>query len=335
MKVRAVAWLACLWALLASAAPAQAIPPSTERVVISGKEFTRLTSWARSNRLEAGWIKREETLLLHNDATRIVVSVDSCEARVNGVQVRLLYPVTARNGFLYFAQLDADRTLGPLLHSPKYPPGTRIKTVCLDAGHGGRDPGNLVGSRQEKKYTLLLAQELRQQLTRAGFKVTLTRSTDTFVDLPERPEKARRRGADILLSLHFNSAATAPATVQGAEVYCLTPAGAPSSNSQGEIGNASACSGNRWNDRNLLLAYHLQKSLVQNLGSEDRGVHRARFAVLREATMPAALVEAGFMSHPAEGRKIFDPAYRQKVARAITQGLLDYKRLVQRSPAKA
>ena len=78
----------------------------------------------------------------------------------------------------------------------------------------------------------------------------------------------------------------------------------------------------------MVLAYQLQKSLSRNLGTEDRGVHRARFVVLRDATMPSALVEAGFMSHPEEGRKIFSAEYRRQIARAIVEGLNAYRQSV-------
>jgi N-acetylmuramoyl-L-alanine amidase len=112
-------------------------------------------------------------------------------------------------------------------------------------------------------------------------------------------------------------------------VYCLTPAGASSTNARGEGASAGSFPGNRHNDQNLFLAFQMQKALTHNLAVEDRGVRRARFAVLRDAVMPAVLIEAGFMSHPAEGRKIFTAAYRQKMARAIVEGLLAYKRAVE------
>jgi len=73
----------------------------------------------------------------------------------------------------------------------------------------------------------------------------------------------------------------------------------------------------------------VQKALTRNLAVEDRGVRRARFAVLRDAVMPAVLIEAGFLSHPVEGRAILSAAYRQKIARAIVEGLLGYKRAVE------
>jgi len=122
----------------------------------------------------------------------------------------------------------------------------------------------------------LLAQELRTQLTHAGFKVTLTRSTDAFIELPTRPELAKRRSADLFVSLHFNASDTARNSVQGAEVYCLTPVGASSTNARGEGAGAGAFPGNRHNDLNLFLAYQVQKALTRNLAVEDRGVRRAR-----------------------------------------------------------
>jgi N-acetylmuramoyl-L-alanine amidase len=76
----------------------------------------------------------------------------------------------------------------------------------------------------------------------------------------------------------------------------------------------------------MLLAYEIQKALVTKVDVEDRGVKRARYAVLREAAMPAVLVEGGFMSHPAEGKNIFSAAYRKKMARAIADAILAYKK---------
>jgi N-acetylmuramoyl-L-alanine amidase len=302
---------------------------TVETARIGGKEYVRLTDWAKANDFEVRWIKKEESLQLVNRRAKIQLAVDSREAQINGVAVRLLFPTVYHEGRVYLAQLDVQSTLHPVLSPPKNRPGAIIKSVCLDPGHGGKDPGYHVGANQEKKYTLLLAQELRQQLKRAGLEVTLTRSTDTSVDLPERPELAKKRSADLFVSLHFNAAPSSASTVQGAEVYCLTPAGAPSSNAQGEGAGAGWFAGNRLNEKNMFLAYQVQKSLAKNLGAEDRGVHRARFAVLRDAVMPAVLIEGGFMSHPAEGRKIFDAAYRREMAKAIVEGLLAYKRAVE------
>ena len=83
------------------------------------------------------------------------------------------------------------------------------------------------------------------------------------------------------------------------------------------------------NDFNVFLAYQLQRSLVRTLGTEDRGLRRARFAVLRDAKMPAALVEAGFLSHPTEGRKITQAAYRKQMATAIVEAIKTFKAQVE------
>ncbi len=294
-----------------------------------GRAYMRIIDWAKAHSLDLRWLKQDETLQLTNRTSKLVLAVDSREARINGVAVWLLFPVVKHNGALCLAQLDVDTTLKPLLSPPKGRPGARIKTICLDPGHGGKDPGNRVGSNEEKQYTLLLAQELRTQLARIGLKVTLTRSTDTFIELPTRTELAKRRRADLFVSLHFNAAETGRSSVQGSEVYCLTPVGASSTNARGEGAGAGAFPGNRYNDQNLFLAFQMQRALTRNLAVEDRGVRRARFAVLRDAVMPAVLIEAGFMSHPAEGRKIFTAAYRQKMVRAIVEGLQAYKRAVE------
>lgn len=296
-----------------------------------GQEYVRLTEWAKAHGFDVHWLKPEETLELSKSSSRLLLAVDSRQAQINGVEVWLLCPLVAQNGTVWLAKLDADLTLRPLLSPPRNQLGLRVKTVCLDPGHGGKDPGNQLGSNQEKQYTLLLAQEVRKQLARAGLKVALTRSSDSFVELPERPWQAKRLKADLFVSLHFNAADNGRSSVQGSEVYCLTPAGAASTNARGEGAGAGSCLGNRHNDLNLFLAYQVQKALTRSLAVEDRGVRRARFAVLRDARMPAVLVEAGFMSHPTEGRKIFTSAYRQQVARAIVEGLLAYKRAVERA----
>lgn len=328
MILRVSCRLSLVLALLPGALCALAVVPAAESAYINGKAYLRLNDWAQANDLQVRWLKRDEKLELSNPATKLVLEVHSPEAALNGVAVRLLFPLASRNDGVYISKLDLQTTFQALLHPPRAHSRSRTACICLDPGHGGKDPGFRVGLNQEKKYTLLLAQELRDQLTRAGWKVFLTRNRDAFIELPDRPDFARRKKADLFLSLHFNAVVASSASVQGAEVYCLTPAGAPSTNAGGETGGAGWFSGNRFNDQNVFLAYQLQKALTRNLGIEDRGVHRARFAVLRDATMPAALIEAGFMSHPLEGKKIFTAEYRRQLAKAILDGVKSYCQVV-------
>lgn len=297
-----------------------------------GRACRPLAEWAEKEGLQWGWTKPNTELWATNRWARFQFTVDSRRVQCNGIAVWLSEPVVRTNGQACLAVLDLEKTLKPLLHAPRLPPGRKIRTICLDPGHGGRDPGNQAGKQQEKKYALLLAREVMAMLQAAGLKVFLTRSSDTFVDLARRPELAKRRGADLMVSLHFNSVAVQPA-VRGAEVYCLTPANASSTNAGGEGGDSGPLPGNLHNDQSLLFAYQVQKALAQGLGLEDRGVRRARFAVLRTAQMPAILVEAAFMSNPDELKRIMDPKLRKPTARAIADGILAGKRLLERGTA--
>ena len=316
-------------AFAASVVSSHSAAHQIETTRIAGKEYVRLTDWAKAHNVDVGWIKKEETLQLSTQRIKATLAIDSRECEINGIAVWLLFPTVYRDGRVYLSEVDLRTTILPVMDPPKNRPGAYIKSICLDPGHGGKDPGNCVGSNQEKKYVLLLSKELRDQLKRAGFKVSLTRSSDSFIELPTRPDIAKRAGADLFVSVHFNATGSSHNTVQGAEVYALTPAGAPSTNANGEGAGSGTCAGNRFNDKNMFLAYQLQKSITKGLGVEDRGVHRARFAVLRDAEMPAVLIEGGFMSHPSEGRKIFDASYRREMAKVIVNGLQAYKRQVE------
>jgi len=321
--------LLLLWACPALVVPTALAASKSQPVRIRGTDYIRLDNWAQEQGLKWRWLKRDESLLLTNATVRFQLHADSREVRVDGLQLWLLFPLTTRDGRLFISQLDVGYSLRPLLSPPRMPAGKKAKIICLDPGHGGKEPGYRVGSKREKDYTLTLAFELREQLRKAGFKVHLTRSTDRTVELSDRPAVAKRHKADLFVSLHFNATDGGRNDAKGSETYCYTPAGAPSTNAGGK-GSGGWAAGNKFNANNLVLACQIQKSLVRNLNVEDRGVRRARFAVLRDATMPAVLIEAGFLSHPAEGKKILNAAYRREMARAIVSGITNYKRIVER-----
>lgn len=297
----------------------------------AGRDYVSLREWARANNFSIRYQDRDKTLQLSNREAELVFNLDphsdGRRAAINGVEVWLAFPILPQGGAVLISETDLAQTIGPVLHPPSNPAGIKVRTICIDPGHGGKDPGFRVGGNEEQKYTLLLAQELRDQLKAAGFNVVLTRTSDAYIPLESRTDIARQRKADLFVSLHFNAVETQRTEVKGAQTYCCTPAGATSSNAGGE-GDTRWVEGNRTDEKNMLLAYQVQRSLARNLGVEDRGVKRARFQVLRESTMPAILIEGGFMSNPAEGRRIYDPAYRKQMARAIVQGILGYQRNV-------
>jgi N-acetylmuramoyl-L-alanine amidase len=293
--------------------------------------YVSLSEWARANVFTIHWLERDKIVQLDGHGAHLTFNLDARSdarrAQINGVQTWLAFPILYQNGRALISQIDLENTLGPVLSPPRNRPGVEIKTICIDPGHGGNDPGYQVGSNDEKKYTLLLAQEVRTQLKAAGFNAVLTRTTDVKIPLEDRTIIAKRNGADLFVSVHFNSTETGRNEAKGTEIFCLTPAGATSTNARGE-GDTRWVTGNRNDERNMLLAYQMQKSYSKSLNIEDRGVKRARFQILREATMPAILIEGGFMSHPAEGRKIYDSAYRKQMARAIVEGIQAYKKAV-------
>lgn len=325
--MKAVRVLILLWFVLSESIFSPSAQAALAHFNIAGRSYVRLDDWARGNGYEMRWGKASNAFVLSNRWGQMVFPKDSREANLGGINVCLSYPVVYRDGAAYISQVDLDTAFGPLLYTPKNRAGSKIKNIVIDPGHGGKDPGNIVGAQQEKKYTLLLAQELRDQLKAAGFNVSLTRVSDVFIPLPDRPNIARQRNADLLISVHWNELPHNP-SMKGAQIFCLTPGGASSSNA-GLGAGAPSSIGNRNNDKNLYLAYTLQKSLLRNLGVEDRGVRRARFWVLRDATMPAVLIEGGFMSNPTESRHIYDAGYRRQMARAITEGVLAYKKQVE------
>jgi len=316
----------CVAALMiASGAEARVPVTKLERVEFLGRDYVRLRDWARSNSFSFAWVAHGEVVRVNAGSVTLVFRADSRAVEVNGIKVWLSYPVAVRGANAYIALVDMQTSIEPVVFPRKN--SRLISVVALDPGHGGKDKGYHKGSVEEKKYTLLLARELRSQLERAGFSVVLTRDSDVRVALADRPAVAKRRGAHLFVSLHFNSTSVGSDTVRGAEVYCLTPPGGRSTSAR--VGVADTHPGSRFNDESVLLAFCIQRALVKEAGLEDRGVRRAQFEVLRAAAMPAVLVEAGFMSHPDEGAKIRDSAYRRELARAVTSGLIEYKRTVE------
>lgn len=252
---------------------------------------------------------------------RLVFYPDKRFAHFDGLRVNLCNPVLVRSGRSYLGQLDHANVLTPFLDS-----GTRLRhsvgTVVLDPGHGGRDQGTAGSRLLEKAVTLNLANRVAKILRTYGYKVEMTRTRDAAFSLDARSDFANRKGADLFVSIHVNSAQDR--TVRGVETFCMTPEGAASSNSGKP--EARRYPGNANNQRNFLLACSLQRSLLARTGTEDRGVKFARFAVLRGINCPGVLVEVGFLSNRGDEANLGNSAYLDKLARGIASGILNYHR---------
>ena len=220
-------------------------------------------------------------------------------------------------------ELDLRKNVLPLLTRPGALPARR-RTVVIDPGHGGENVGtrSVLPGLFEKDLTLDWAIRLEPLLERMGWEVVLTRRDDRDLSLPERVQVADRCGADLFLSLHFNSAF--PQTEQtGLETFCTTPVGLPSTLTRNyEDDVTRVFPNNTHDDDNLRYAVRLHRALLQSVGMADRSVRRARFmGVLRSQQRPAVLLEAGYLSNPEEARRASTPEYRQRLAEAVASAL--------------
>ncbi|MBR7121559.1 MAG: N-acetylmuramoyl-L-alanine amidase [Lentisphaeria bacterium] len=239
----------------------------------------------------------------------------------NGIRVELLNSMSFEGNLPWISTLDWFKTLRPLLY-PGTVPKHHVRRIMIDMGHGGNDSGARGAISQEKAITLKTGQQVARILRARGYQVDMTRTSDIQIPLDRIGPMQQRTNGDLFVSIHVNSAADKKVT--GIETYCLTPAGAASSNG-GKI-SQTIHDGNRNDPANFLLAWHIQNALLRRTGAIDRGIKRARFAVLKNIHAPGVLVEIGFISNQAEERKLNDPEYINKIALGIVEGIDSFAR---------
>ncbi|MGB4573700.1 MAG: N-acetylmuramoyl-L-alanine amidase, partial [Kiritimatiellia bacterium] len=257
-----------------------------------------------------------KNLFITGKYTHLQFAGDSRTAVVNGSRVWLHAPVTLIRGRWMLSDADAQFVIDPLVRPSAYLGARGTRTVVLDAGHGGKDPGAIGRSGiQEKDLTLDIALRVKAQLAAAGVRVVMTRDTDRFWELTDRPFLAARGGGDVFISIHMNS--TSSRSVQGIETY-VTPAEHYPPTAESKLtGKYPAVPNNQFNHSNTVLGNQLQRSMVNITRAEDRGLKRARFVVLRNSAMPAALIECGFLSNAQDEQRLSTPSYRQTLAQGI------------------
>ena len=271
-----------------------------------------------------------KTVVLNNGRNQLQLTLDSREAIVNGVRNWLCFPVIAQDGKFLVSRSDLAKTIEPQLRPQMLQHKGRVQTVVLDAGHGGFDKGALSSFGSEKQYALDVARLLRPLLQAKGFKVVMTRENDVFLPLELRARIANATRDSIFVSLHFN-ATNSNREATGFEIFSLTPRGAPSTADDAlAVSFVNMQAGNPVDAESFELSTVVYHSMVGHLMEYDRGIKRARFAVLRHTTIPAILIEGGFLTETGDSKRVADPAWRARFAQAICTGIENYRNLAEK-----
>ena len=171
--------------------------------------------------------------------------------------------------------------------------------IIIDPGHGGEDPGTIgIGGFQEKDLVLPISLDVAEILRKQEIDVIMTRDTDNFISLQGRTDMANDIDADLFVSIHANAINLSRPDVNGLETYYYK-------------------SGRR-------LAEVIHWSILNGVEIDNRGIRRARFYVLRHSTMPAVLVEVGFLTGAVDSSRLKDPDHRRRMAEAIARGIVEY-----------
>ncbi len=184
---------------------------------------------------------------------------------------------------------------------PRRPIKNGKLVVLIDPGHGGKDSGAIgIGGLQEKRVILPISQRVAQILQQNGIQVVMTRKSDYFVTLPGRVKIAERVNADVFVSIHANSAGRKRPDVNGLETY--------------------------YYDTGRSFASIVHRRILRTVKMRDRRIRKARFYVLRKSSMPAILVETGYLTGRNDVKNLRSKWFQNKMAEGIARGILDYLR---------
>ncbi|MFU1795393.1 N-acetylmuramoyl-L-alanine amidase [Paenibacillus azoreducens] len=222
-------------------------------------------------------------------------------------QVRIVIELNNINAVQYTPQFIQDKLIldlnfnGEISNTEPTPPNSGKKIVIIDPGHGGSDPGTTGYSQKyEKDFTLALSLKVQALLLKEPeIEVIMTRETDVYPTRTERVQLANKLKADVFVSIHGNSVPTSPQTT-GTETFFYQ----------------------RSSSKDLANVIH--KHLIEAIGLKDRGVKNGSLQVIRETTMPAVLLEIGFLSNPEEEALMLSDSFQDKAAQAIVDGIKEY-----------
>lgn len=322
--------------LIAAAVMALCLLPDWSRAAawkvqrLAGRDYLPVNQLARFYDLRAE--PRGDRVSLVSATKRLDFAKGSREARIDGVKHWMSFPVQYYAGQFYVSRMDLAKTIDPVMRPHRIPNLREVRTVVLDPGHGGHDRGAVNRYGSEKNFNFDLSKRIARHLREKGVRVVFTRESDRFIPLEARPALAARlekaNPGTIFVSIHFNAAAERRSAATGFEIFTLTPRGAPNSHDTFMTRrNFSDEPGHLTDHASQALATSIHHAMLGRVPMFDRGVKRARFAVLRRATVPAVLVEGGFMSNPRDAKLMADVEWRERLAESIALGIMEFVEL--------
>ena len=322
------------WPILAFAFAALALGPSIaiaaaewQVIKVNGHDYLSVDNISKFYELPAEVVPSGAKIQKETADRPLEFVSGSREAIIKGARSWLCFPVIEQDGKSLVTRTDVAKTIEPLVRPHRVPNVGNVQTVVLDAGHGGHDKGQVSRYGAEKDFALDVARKLRTILQAKGLKVIMTREGDYFVPLEVRAKIANSAPNSIFVSVHFNATNDDP-NATGFEIFSFTPRGAPSTSDT----NVNARSfnmqpGSSVDAQSVALSACIYHSLLGHLPEYDRGIKRARFAVLRLTKVPAVLIEGGFLTERGESKLISNKDWRAKLAGAIGIGIENYQAL--------
>src|ERR1043165_8111586 len=311
----------------ACVAVAQTLAGDWDVIKVSGHDYLTVENISRFYGLPAGVVSSGEKMRFETVENPLEIVSGSREAMINGARRWLSFPLIAQGGKYLVSPPDVAKTIEPLVRPHRVSNVGNIQTVVLDPGHGGYDKGQVSRYGNEKDFALDVARKLRPLLQAKGLRVIMTREGDYFVPLEVRAQIANAARDSIFVSIHFNATNNDP-NATGFEIFSFTPRGAPSTSDSAVAPTAlSTQPGSAVDAQSMALSACIYHSLLGHLPEFDRGIKRARFAVLRLTKVPAVLIEGGFLTEKGECKLIAQKDWRARLAHAIGVGIESYRAL--------
>ena len=319
---------------------------TTKQPSVSTKKDAYLKDICDRNNVSWNWDQVSRVVTLRYRGIKAKVLVGSDLVLIGDDRVTLSAPTSTVRSAVIVPPDFSDKVIKNLRRRAGRRKGyvfAKVRSIIIDAGHGGKDPGAIGrGGLQEKGVALDICKRLKRLLVKNGFKIQMTRDSDRFISLKGRTEIASRANADLFISIHANAAPSR--SVYGFETYSAKDLGfidriATQRKLNEDLMFSNLSIKNNATDverivsdmmyehkqaESKLFARQIAGKTSRLLKTKNRGAKRERFFVLRNTLIPAVLVEVGFLSNAKEEKLLKTKAYRQKIAESLAKSILEY-----------